>query len=107
MISYVSFADNGNIIPERARQNPELLWPRYCDRLEALGKGGVIRCWQYNREKREPFFVDSTPRPSSITDLWEKVTEARYNEYMRKKTSASMLDHYYDKLLHISDLVDI
>ena len=51
MISYVSASDNGNSIPERARSNPELLWVRFSDRLEAIGMIGAVRCYQYNEEK--------------------------------------------------------
>ena len=57
-ISYVSASDNGNEIPERAKQYPELLWVRLADRLEAIGAIGAVRCYQYNREKGAPLFVD-------------------------------------------------
>ena len=50
MISYVSASSNGNQIPERAINNPELLWVRYSDRLEAIGTIGMVRCYQYNSE---------------------------------------------------------
>ena len=62
-ISYVSASDNGNEIPERAKQHPELLWVRMADRLEAIGAIGAVRCYQYNREKGAPFTVSTTPRP--------------------------------------------
>jgi len=45
MISYVSASDNGNAVPARALENPELLWVRYSDRLEAIGTVGAVRCW--------------------------------------------------------------
>jgi len=54
MISYVSFSDNGNTIPDRAHKSPEFLWPRYSDRLEAIGAIGAVRCWQYNEEVKRP-----------------------------------------------------
>ena len=50
MISYVSASDNGNTVPKRSKKNPEFLWPRYSDRLEAIGPIGAVRCWQYNEE---------------------------------------------------------
>ena len=46
MIAYVSASDNGNSIPKRALSNPELLWVRYADRLEAIGPIGAVRCFQ-------------------------------------------------------------
>ena len=45
LISYVSASDNGNTVPERAKKHPELLWPRYSDRPEAIGPIGAVRCW--------------------------------------------------------------
>jgi uncharacterized protein len=102
MISYVSASDNGNIVPKRAQKHPELLWVRYSDRLEAIGTIGAVRCWQYNTEKRAPYFVDTTPRCTTKAEVWANVTPARFENYMKTKTSASMMDHYYDKLLQIS-----
>lgn len=51
MISYVSCSHNGNSVPPEARDSPELLWPRWADRLEAVGKIGVARCYMYNKHK--------------------------------------------------------
>lgn len=45
MISYVSASDNGNEVPERAKEHKELLWVRWADRLEAIGTIGAVRCW--------------------------------------------------------------
>jgi hypothetical protein len=45
MISYVSASANGNRVPERAESEPYLLWPRWCDRLEAIGPIGAVRCY--------------------------------------------------------------
>ena len=45
MISFVSTSDNGNQIPEAALKHPELLWVRHCDRLEAIGVTGAVRCY--------------------------------------------------------------
>lgn len=45
MINYVSASSNGNSVPERATANPELLWVRFSDRLEAIGTIGIVRCF--------------------------------------------------------------
>ena len=101
-ISYVSASDNGNAVPERAQAHPELLWVRYADRLEAIGAIGAVRCWQYNSEKGAELSVESTPRPATKEEVWTHVTPDRLANYMKNKTSASMMDHYYDKLLQIA-----
>ena len=102
MISYVSASDNGNAVPKRAQKNPEFLWTRYSDRLEAIGTIGAVRCWQYNSEKGAPMSVETTPRPTSKAEVWENVTPDRFDNYMTTKTSDSMMDHYFDKLLQIA-----
>ena len=99
MIGYVSFSDNGNTIPKRALKEPEFLWPRYSDRLEAIGAIGAVRCWQYNEEVKRPKALPSTPRPKNREQLWALVTPERLASYVERKTSDSMMDHYFDKLL--------
>jgi hypothetical protein len=102
MISYVSASANGNSVPARAAADPSLLWPRWCDRLEAIGVTGAVRCWQYNEEKGDPLVLASSPRPASEKELWAAVTPERWAAYQRGGSSASMMDHYYDKLLQIA-----
>ena len=105
MISLVSASVNGNSVPEAARSDPTLLWPRWCDRLESIGVIGAVRCYQYAREKgTEPLMLDSTPRPRSEEEVWQYVTEDRWTHYQSSGgQSASMIDHYYDKLLHVAN----
>jgi hypothetical protein len=102
MISLVSASDNGNTVPKRAQKHPELLWPRYSDRLEAIGAIGAVRCLQYNEEQGRPRCVASTPKPKSVEEVWRLVTPERLENYMATKTSSSMMDHYFDKLLQIA-----
>ena len=40
--------------PPDAKLCPELLWPRWADRLEATGAIGVVRCHQYNAKAGAP-----------------------------------------------------
>ena len=102
MISYVSASDNGNTVPERALTNPEFLWVRYADRLEAIGTIGAVRCYQYNSEKGADLCCETTPRCKSKEEVWSHVTPDRLEKYMATKTSDSMMDHYFDKLLQIA-----
>jgi len=102
MINLVSASVNGNTVPEKAREDPTLLWPRFCDRLEAIGTVGAVRCLQYNQEKGDPLTTEQSPRPKSEDEVWSYVTEERWNKYQNGGSSASMMDHYYDKLLQIA-----
>ena len=99
MIGYVSTSDNGNTVPERALTSPEFLWVRYADRLEAIGTIGAVRCYQYNTEKGADLCCETTPRCSTREEIWAHVTPDRLSKYMKTKTSDSMMDHYFDKLL--------
>eukprot|EP00568_Trieres_chinensis_P004178 CAMPEP_0183299246 /NCGR_PEP_ID=MMETSP0160_2-20130417/6030_1 /TAXON_ID=2839 ORGANISM="Odontella Sinensis, Strain Grunow 1884" /NCGR_SAMPLE_ID=MMETSP0160_2 /ASSEMBLY_ACC=CAM_ASM_000250 /LENGTH=276 /DNA_ID=CAMNT_0025461453 /DNA_START=49 /DNA_END=875 /DNA_ORIENTATION=+ len=106
MISWVSCSENGNTVPEEVKESEEyhLLIPRWADRLEAVGAKGVVRCYQYNQEKRRPLWSEESPRPTSEQELWSKYALAsKLQDYMdRGGTSADMISHYYDKLLHIA-----
>ena len=102
MISFVSASANGNSVPEVARSDPTFLWPRYCDRLESIGVVGAVRCYLYSMESGEPMMLATTPRPATEQELWAEVKEERWTKYQTGGgASASMMDHYYDKLLHI------
>ena len=101
LIGFVSCSKNHNDIPEEAEKEPELLYPRHADRLEAIGEIGAIRCYQYNNTVRAPLFVDTTPRPTNEEELQALIDPQRFKNY--NGGSASMLDHYYDKLLHLSE----
>jgi len=104
MISLVSASVNGNSVPEAARVDPTLLWPRYCDRLESIGVIGAVRCFQYNTENGDPLMLDTTPRPRSDSEVWAEVREERWTRYQSGVGSSSMMDHYYDKLLHVGKI---
>ena len=105
-IDFVSASQNGNRVPEIAVQHPELLWPRFCDRLEAIGIIGAVRCYQVTCERNGPLHIqDSTPRPQNEEELWNMVDPQRFVEYQKEGKSNSMMDHYYDKLLQIAKYV--
>lgn len=112
MISLVSCSKNGDNIPVEIQKNPRkewMLYPRYADRIEALGLVGIKRCYQYTLTAKMPLFCKKTstdpgtPKVSNEKELWKIATEKRYQEYTTGKlgNSKSMIDHYYDKLLRI------
>jgi uncharacterized protein len=99
LISYVSASKNGNSIPEEAKSYPWVLWPRYADRLEGTGWVGVVRCWEYTLSSGTRLFTEATLRARTESEVNATATKERFLAY--KGASASMIDHYYDKLLHI------
>lgn len=113
MISYVSTSGNGDEVPEEFKDHPWVLIPRWADRLEAVGrKVGIPRCAQYTKGIRRPLFTERTKRARTEEELWKIATPERYRLYTqggideegkerKKGESESMIDHFYDKLLHI------
>lgn len=105
MISLVSCSKNGNHVPAsimNSKNQFHLLIPRWADRLEAVGEKGVIRCYQYNREHGHDLSSADSPRPQSLSQIWEYATPERFANYQVKGTSKDMISHYYDKLLHVA-----
>jgi isopenicillin N synthase-like dioxygenase/HD superfamily phosphodiesterase len=104
MISLVSCSENGNHVPSEIKESGNYYWliPRWSDRLEAVGKVGVVRCFQYNHERQRPLSSPRSPRAQSREELWELATPQRFESYQETGDSDDMISHYYDKLLHIA-----
>ena len=112
MILWTGCTENGNSIPPEIEVSGHyhLLIPRWSDRLEAVGRIGVIRCYQYNREVGAPLWKEDdlydSPRPMSEEEIWKLATPERFQNYLSEKKKgkdgSSMISHYYDKLLHIA-----
>jgi len=97
MIKLVSCSKNGGT---HAKYNWMVI-PRDCDRLEAIGKIGIDRCREYTIYKNMPFHTAITPRIYTRDDVYKIATVDRFINYTNGNPSSSMIDHYYDKLLHI------
>jgi len=93
MIKLVSFSSNTNSFVFDYR-----FIPRLADRLEATGKIGIRRCFEYTIHTNRPILVQSTPLGPNPLFF---ATQNRLNSYLSSKTSKSFIDHFYDKVLHI------
>lgn len=100
MIDLVSTSKWGDKIP--AGTPAWMLYPRYADRIEAVGSMGIKRCYQYTITSDRPLYVKSTARARTHQELRGIATPERYAAY--EGESSSMIDHYYDKLLHIGNV---
>jgi uncharacterized protein len=76
--------------------------PRDADRLEAIGWIGVVRCYNYCKHIGTPLFTPDTPRVTTEEELARIATPERFKAYTGG--SLSMIDHFYDKLVHVSTL---
>lgn len=72
---------------------------RDADRIEAVGEVGIARCFAYNQKVGAPLFLPTTPRPRTEEEIWKIATPDRFAAYSGE--SDSMIDHYFDKLLHL------
>jgi len=104
MIRLVSYPENGNSKTDETVTEDWLLYPRYADRLEAIGSAGIERCYIYAICIDEPLYLGTTPRATTKEELRQIVTADRYQNYLDKKVAGStLIDHFYDKILHIAD----
>ena len=106
MIGWVSSSKNGDTIPLEAIEHEYLLYPRYADRLEAIGLIGLERTLEYTLKLKKQgnpngvLFLESTRRAKNEEELFSTIaTEIRYKNY--NGSSNSMIDHFYDKLLRL------
>lgn len=101
MIALVSFSKNGNTISSEVPLSYYL--PRYIDRTEAIGLQGLYRSLLYSIEKQSgvPVYREDTPRPESKEEVMT-ISEGRDAVYMQRGGhSISVVDHIFDKLVHI------
>jgi uncharacterized protein len=97
MINLVSASKNKDSVPENLPS--WFLIPRYADRLEAIGIIGLERTFEYTKKKNQPMFLLETKRAKTIEEMYSIATDERYEQYTGN--SVSMVDHIYDKLLHL------
>jgi uncharacterized protein len=76
-----------------------ILIPRWSDRLEAIGEIGVKRCLKYGEHVGNPITVDSTLPVYTDEDFEHVAPYQRFIDY--NGNSASIIDHMYDKVIHI------
>jgi uncharacterized protein len=104
MIRLVSYTENGNSKNKETVTKDWLLYPRYADRLEAIGSVGIERCYIYTLYIDRPLYLETTPRATTKEELKQIVTTDRYQNYLDKKdTENSLVSHIYDKVLHMAD----
>lgn len=103
IIKTVSASENGSVFPEDTEEWEKIV--RYCDILESIGYIGIARCYAYTNNVGRPYFNQSTPRPKNHAELNEMIKDtSRFENYVAKRGKVgetSMMDHYFDKLLHL------
>ncbi|CAH6418501.1 Hypothetical protein POVN_LOCUS218 [uncultured virus] len=101
MIDLVSASQNGN----RTVKDKWKLVPRDADRLDALGKTGVQRCYDYTRSVGNPLCCADTPLAVNETQLTLIMKGRTLEDYVKGGgKSASMMDHFTDKLFHLGTM---
>ena len=99
MISIVSCSANGN-----APVEPKwMAIPRDADRIFALGHEGIRRCYDFSVSRGAVMYTSATPRPKTLEEM-RALPRELFDQYMANGKSASMMDHYADKLLWIGQM---
>lgn len=98
LIDEVSASKNGNKYVEPDWK----IIPRAADRIEALGMEGIHRCYDCTVRMDNPIVTPNTPLPVTETELLEVMRTRPFDLYIKGGgKSASMIDHFYDKLFHL------
>lgn len=100
MISLVATSENGNSCHLPRDQRWKYI-PRDCDRLEALGSIGIQRVGMGCYRSGLCFYDEHTPLPVNEEQIQTVLEERPIENYICKGTSLTMMDHFYDKLLHL------
>lgn len=99
MIDLVSTSKNKNRVVDEIWK----LIPRDSDRVEALGGIGIIRCYAYSSNSGVSIFTENTPRIKNEEQLSNFLMSSKgLDQY--SGSSASCIDHFYDKLIFIGDM---
>lgn len=96
MITLVSCSEN--------RGSSDVCWmniPTDCDRLEAIGEVGIKRCEEYSNYIGRHKHTEKTFVALNDFEIDKAATKDRFENYKLGVKSSSMIDHFYDKLLHI------
>jgi uncharacterized protein len=102
MIKYTSISFYDNSIPEDIGESSWLLYPRWADRLDAIGYPGVIRVWEYSEKNGWPLYSANTQKGLTNDEILQIAADQKsIDPISPDNKSGSMIDYYYDKLLHI------
>ncbi|XP_002969755.2 uncharacterized protein LOC9646052 isoform X2 [Selaginella moellendorffii] len=77
-------------------QSPELAVVQDADRLDAIGAIGIARCFTYGGSRNHIL------HDASILPVLDGMTK---EEYTRKDRRHTMINHFYEKLLKLKDLM--
>lgn len=81
------------------------LIPRDADRLEAIGYVGNYRCYIHNIHTGREEIAEDTDKYSKIEELDKNIEKYRVERFEKYDGySKSMIDHFYDKILHIGGM---
>jgi uncharacterized protein len=100
MISYVSCSTNGDTCLKNVPKWKYI--PRDADRSQAIGSIGIKRCFEYTQRTDRYLITKDTPLVYDYKSLDLILSKRSLESYVKSGgKSVSMVDHYYDKLLHL------
>ena len=99
IIQRVSFHDEiGRSAEEinKMKQDKCLCIVQDADRLDAIGAIGIARCFTYGGKKKRPLYGANTE------NIVRKISK---DDYMKAGRNAPTIDHFYEKLLLLKDMM--
>ena len=93
IIKNVSFKGKNNI---QEFKSPELDVVQDADRLDAMGAIGIARCFNYGGYINRPIYDPDVKPNINMTK----------EEYYANKSTSNSLNHFYEKLLLLKDLMN-
>jgi uncharacterized protein len=102
-IELVSTSQDNDIEQNGFGAAPEWMYiPRYANHLDAMGLRGIERAIAYGRIKNIPMHLPNTLQLKQHHKLIAFIEETnRFELYKKTRNSESVIDHFYDKLLHL------
>jgi uncharacterized protein len=82
----------------KAAANPALAVVQDADRLDALGAIGIARAFTFGGAKHRPLH-DPTSTESVDSPMLTK------DQYVKRPSNGATVQHFYEKLLHLKDLM--
>ena len=96
-IQYIGFKTE--LSDEKIVMTLELAIVQDADRLDAMGAIGIARCFTYGGSKKRMLY-----NPDHVLSC-SKLTQEEYVKQNANNNQSGILSHFYDKLLHLKDLM--
>lgn len=97
VIQNIGFKDELDGGTQKVMITPELAVVQDADRLDAIGASGIARCFMYGGKLGRPLYTKAEDIPTELITLTKEQYIAKHNSGSKEP----VINHFYEKLLHI------